>query len=611
MYTGTCLDNLVFRVDMTASRTNLRSVGTRVWLVVATTTALALAVTTAPRAAHAQALQFNHTSASRSTQPLTVRIENIRTSSMGWRKCSPAFTSRTPAVTWTLTERMEMRVHIDGTASGVIVLPDRSYVCANEHRSFWLRSWPAGPYKLYLTSSSNAAQAVIRFDNSNLEKQQLAQTMAALPEVELGSVAHNPQFTSLRATFAVEAGNAGSTCAKAGQRVMALARLRVDRTSHWFIDIDRTDGRSTVAPDHELFVLTSDAHCIDPAMAREIPAGSHTLWTVVDEAATPPSYNLEIDDRDAPLAFGDARKKPAGALDYPLVVDGKVRTAQRWFARPHACGGSPRDPDFYITTDKPLQRVTLSLLWSRAHPKLHIYGPIEHASPTSEVSCNTSDHVIDTFDGTYAVWVGGDGSGTPFHVLIRRDGTKIDPMTTLVDPPDDLDVAERAIRNHYPYSAPKALEDWTKLFTTAPDQLFIYTRNDVDLGDQKLAAGEPLLVASASGDITVAFRDDGTQVRLDSRFVTPRRPPTVSLPTVARAPKLDRPEDLAAAIAIAGSEDARAIAAYRAIETKQSDNAKLVDAARTKLLKELDITRRKRFKLHLIAVRKRFNLSNS
>jgi hypothetical protein len=331
-------------------------------------------------------------------------------------------------------------------------------VCANDKKSFWLRNWPVGAYKLFLTSPNNAARAVVHFDNPNLEKQQLTTAIASLPEITLGSAAHNPQFSSIPATFAVDAANAGSTCAKSGQRVMPLARVKVDRASRWFIDLD--------AADHgQLFVLTSDGHCIDPRTARDVPAGNHTLWSIVDDNAIPASFPLEIDDRGSPLAFGDATKKPVGSLDYPLVVDGKLRTGQRWFARVGACGGAAREPDFYLTTDKPLQKVTLSLLWSRAHPKLHIYGPIEHAQPTAEPSCNTSDHVIDTLDGTYAVWVGGEAANTPYHVLVRRDGTKIDPMTTLVDPPRDLELPDRALKNHYPYFAARSLDDWTKLFT--------------------------------------------------------------------------------------------------------------------------------------------------
>ncbi|HEV7558399.1 MAG TPA: hypothetical protein VGO00_23175 [Kofleriaceae bacterium] len=559
---------------------------------------LFVAVTTAS----AGPLRFSRTSVSHTTPPMSIRIENVRTTAMGWRKCTAAFTTRAPALTWEIDERMEMRIDLQdqngamAQSSGVIVLPDKSYVCASDKKSFWLRNWPAGVYKLFLTSPNSAAFAVVHFDNPLLEKQQMTTAVSSLPEIVLGPTARNPQFTSVPATFAIDAANAGATCAKSG-RVMALARVRVDKPSRWFIDLDH-------AAAHGLFVLTADKHCIDPRTARDIPAGNHTLWTVVEDGTAPSSFALEIDDRNAPLSFGDAVKKPVGALDYPLVVDGKVRASQRWFARAGACAGAARDPDFYLVTDKPLQKVTLSLLWSRAHPKLHVFGPIDRAQPAAEPSCDSSDHTIDVLDGTYAVWVGADSAaGTPFHVLVRRDGTKLDPMTTLVDPPTDLGLADRALNNHYPYFQGKALDDWTKLFTTAPDQLFVYTRNDVDLGDDKLAAGEPLLVASSKGDVTVAYRDDGIQVHLDTRFVTTQKPVAITLPTIARTPKLD---DLGAAIAVAGPEDAKSIADYRAVEAKH-DAAKLA-AAKAKLLKDLDTTRRHRYKQHLIAVRKRFGL---
>ena len=281
----------------------------------------------AAASASAEPLRFSHTSVSHTTPPISIRIENVRTTAMGWRKCTVAFTTRAPALTWDLDERMEMRIDLqdqNGAAaqsSGVIVLPDKSYVCASEKKSFFLRNWPVGQYKLFLTSPNSAASAVVHFDNPKLEKQQMSTAVSNLPEIVLGSAVKNPQFTSVPATFAIDAANAGATCAKSG-RVMALARLRVDKPSRWFIDLDQGTA-------HGLFVLTSDQHCIDPRTARELPAGNHTLWSVVEDAGAPASFAIEIDDRNAPLSFGDAVKKPVGALDYPLVVDGKARAGQR------------------------------------------------------------------------------------------------------------------------------------------------------------------------------------------------------------------------------------------------------------------------------------------
>jgi len=557
--------------------------------------------------AHADGLRFGRTSIAHTTQPLTARTESLTAFAMGWRRCDPGGaqqTTRAPILTWDVAEPMELRIRLEddrgnpATSGGVIMLPDRSYVCANDKKQFWLRSWPAGRYSLWLTASAREVSAIVRFDNPTLEKQQLQTAIANLPVLALGGAATNPRFASVPATFAVDAENAGATCAKAGQRVMPLATLRTERAGRWYIGIDPP------LADRELFVLTADRRCVDPRTARDLAAGTHTLWTIVQPSVAPPSFALELDDRSAPLAFGDATKRTAGALDYPLVIDGKVRAGERWYARSAGCTAS-RAPDFYLVADKPGQKVTVSLLGSHAKQKLHVFGPLERAQPTTAPICGKADHTFETFDGTYAVWVGGDGAaGSPYHVLVRRDGTKIDPLTPLVDPPADLSIADRALHNHYPYFQGKTLDDWTKLFTTAPSQLFVYTKNDVDLGDQKLLAGEPLLIESARGDATIAHRDDGTVVRLDTRSLTRDKPAAIGLPTIARPPKLDALDD---AIKAAGPEDAKPIADYRALEAKTHD-AKKLDPAKAKLVKDLETSRRKRYKLHLIAVRKRFGL---
>jgi hypothetical protein len=565
---------------------------------------VSLSILAAAASAHADALRFGHTSVAFTTQPLTAQTQGVTAFAMGWRKCDPGnsqFTTRTPLLAWDVTEQMELRIRLEdehgnrATVGGVVLLPNGSYVCAGDKKEFWLRNWPQGNYRLFLLGSARDVSAIVRFDNPALEKQQLTTAVANLPALALGG-ATNPQFQTVNATFAVDSENAGATCAKAGQRVMPLASLRVERAGRWYVGIDPPGDR-------ELFVVTADHRCVDPRNAPELAAGTHTLWTIVQPNVTPPSFALEIDDRGAALAFGDATKRPVGALDYPLVIDGKVRSSERWSARGAGCNAA-RTPDFYLVTDKPLAKVTVSLLWSHTKQRMHLYGPVERANASAAPICSKTEHTFDTLDGTYAVWVGDAPAGSTYHVYLHRDGTKLDPLTTLVDPPADLTIPDRALKNHYPYFQGKTLDEWTKIFTTAPGQLFVYTRNEIDLGDQKLLAGEPLLVQSAKGDVAVAYRDDGVVVRVDTRSLTKDKPAAINLPTIARSPKLD---DIADAIKAADPEDAKPIADYRALEAKLKDPKKL-DGAKAKLLAALDTTRRHRYKQHLIAVRKRFGL---
>src|SRR5262249_29305958 len=148
--------------------------------------------------AHADALRFGRTSISHTTQPLTVHTESVTANAMGWRKCDPGasqLTTRAPALSWDVTEQMELRIRLEDDRGspapfgGVIALPHRSYVCANDKKQFWLRNWPRGNYRMWLIGSARDLTAVVHFDNPALEKQQLATATGALPLVVLGGAA--------------------------------------------------------------------------------------------------------------------------------------------------------------------------------------------------------------------------------------------------------------------------------------------------------------------------------------------------------------------------------------------------------------------------------------
>ena len=339
---------------------------------------------------------------------------------------------------------------------------------------------------------------------------------------------------------------------------MPLARIVVDKPGQWFASLGRD-------PD----VATSRPPTVTGAPLREYRTICRPAHTCCGPSCRPShlrsrTYPLELDDRAAPLAFPDARKQFATSLDDPLVVDGKVRAAESWGHR-GACRGAARAPDFYLTSVQPLQKVTVSLLWARAPQKLFVYGPIEHATATSVPQCGEREggHSFDVFEGSYAVWVGGDdaAASTDYHVLVMRAGTKVDPMSTLVPVPTELALADRAVAHHYPYFRGAKLDEWTKMFTTAPEQLFAYTRADID--KDKIPAGEPLLVQFSNEQRTAVYRDDGTSVQIDTRLLTTTRPDKIVLPTAPRVPQVT---SLDQAIDRAGPEDDKAIAAYRKLD---------------------------------------------
>jgi hypothetical protein len=376
------------------------------------------------------------------------------------------------------------------------------------------------------------------------------------------------------------------------------------------------------------------------------------LWTVVPREQPPARYPLEIDDRRAALALPPAALREAGALDAPLVVDGVVRPAERWYQRDGACRGAARAPDFYLRATQPHQQVTLSLLWSPVRQRVHVFGPLERIDASSDPRCagdHDDEHRFDVLEGTYAVWIGGPeaAAGSAYHLLILKEGVTVDPLTTLAPIPEQLDVAARAYRNHYPYFRAQRIADWTALWTTVPDRLFVYTRTAVTVDGDELPAGEPLLVSAGGGSTVNGVRYDGSSVRVDARLITTERPAAVVLPA---RPALPNVESLSRARDLAGPGDQPAIAKHAAQARKfdtcfgdymakhdptwghghdvyrisgsrvvnvgdqvaaaagRKCGEKKLEAAERALMKQLEKTRTARYVAHLAAVRERFGI---
>ena len=478
------------------------------------------------------------------TAVLKARVDNVRVYDMGYRTCDPgggAFTTRQPILTWDLTEAMPLRIRLENAigdqagVGGVIALPDGSYVCEDRHDQFFLKQWPKGHYKLFLYGQSIGVSARVRFEDPGRSAGDLSGALGKLPTLTLGAAgAVNPAWPTLPATVAIDAGDAGPTCAHGRERVMPLAKLHVTRASRWYL----ASGRQ------KLFVITDQKKCVDPTDGGTLPAGDHTLWAIVPDAGGPARYPFEIDDRAAPLVFAEARHQEVGALDAPLVVSGTVRPAERWFSRSFSCRGAARAPDLYLHTDQPLQKVEVQLLWSHVPERVHVFGPIEKVNANSRPRCGERGHDAHRFDileGTYAVWIGGaaGAAGHDYHLLVTRDGIKLDPMATLAPIPTELSLADRAIKHHYPYFRGRRLADWTAMFTTAPDRLFVYPRAEVEDGGRTVPAGEPLLVNWSNDTRTDAFRWDGTSVAIDTRLIGADRPARIALPTKAPVPAAD------------------------------------------------------------------------
>ncbi len=584
------------------------------------------------------------------TQELKVRVDDHAYVSDRWPTCAAggaSYTTKAPALTFDLEAPMDLRIRLDArdarfpaNGGAVVVFPDGRYLCESNANELVVASWPRGHYELYLTGSSFELAATLRFEQPDRAAAVTAAAVKAMPHVELGaSGVLNPRYQVVPRTPSVDATDAGPTCAKRRERVMPLAWLDVARAAPWWV----------AAGDHALFVITDAGACVTPDGAV-LPVGHHQLWARVPADATPPAtFELELDDRAAPPVFAPAAIREVGPVTEPLVIAGTVRPAERWSSRQDACRGAARAPDFYLHSDRPLQRVSLSLLWSHAPARLHIYGPLERAQDTHLRCGDEGDddaHEFELFEGTYAIWVGG-AAGSPYHLLVNRDGVVIDPMTALAPVPDTLTIPDRAIAHHYPYFKGDKLAAWTALFTAAPERLFVYPRAAITADDVTVPEAEPLLVSRATDRQVHAIRHDGGFVTLDARLVTDVKPATVVLPTTIAAPAAD---SVSRARDLAGPEDAKALAAFHALDTKFSGcmgdylaahdptwghhaevyrisgnnvvnvsdqvaragerrcGASKLAAAEQALLKNLAKTRTARWNAHLAAVRKRFGM---
>lgn len=588
------------------------------------------------------------------TQEFSIRVDTkYRVNDMGFQACkSSGFSQKDPVLEWDLTEdfpelnvRLEDRAGGQAGSGGIVVMPNGGYLCSTKG-DIYFKNWPKGHYKLYLHSISIGASAIVRFEIPSRSKDAVTTALAALPTFTVGQESgENPRYFAFKPTAKAEAADAGIGCVKARDQIMPLARINVTKSARYFLGTGKD----------RLFIVTADNKCAEPSDSPDLAVGVHTLWAVVPRDGTINAAELEIDDRSRPLAWRNVESKAAGALDAPLVISGKQRAAEKWASRDRLCRKAAREPDFYFTSDRPLQKVELSILWSKQRQVLHVFGPLETVKPTSSPWCDEegrggTQQSFDIFEGTYAVWVGGEATsvGSDYHVLLRRKDVEIAPLTSLAPIPDELEMHERALRNHYPYFNSDGLKSWEAIFAAAPDRLFVYARADVDEGPTKLRAGEPLLVQFSGNDRSAVWRYNGKNASVKTQLLTTARPEKIWLPERAEIPDA---RDLGDYMRDAGPEDQKDIDTYNKLDSKYtgcvgsymakndptwghghevykiSGNGKVsnvsdeyfrtaakkcgeskVEAAAKALMKKLAKTRDARYKAHLAAARKRFGL---
>lgn len=587
------------------------------------------------------------------TAEIQLQTEDVRIPDLGYRKCGSSHTTKMPALTWEFKSPMSELVVSVETREGaqsrqdfVVVLPNGSFLCSQKGSRVYFKNWPAGQYKMWMFGRSRSVGGVVAFEDPSRSKGDVKNALGTLPTIDFSADGPNPRFTTVKPTRMALASDLGIGCgAKRGERIMPLARLKVTRTSTYYVGIA---NKAT-------FIATADRKC--GARQTQLGPGVHTLWLRVPHGEKLGDMALETDDIKRSRAFGDRPKRVVTALDQPMVIPGKLRPSEWWGSRSGNCRGAARDPDFLLVSNKPLQDVTMSLLWGRKPQHLHVYGPLEEKNADSNPRCSAqgyranNTHQFDVFEGTYAVWVGdgqrADGVGSDYRVLLRRDHVAINPLTAFAPVPAQIDMHERAYRNHYPFftGTPK---NWELLFTRAPRQLFVFARVEIRQRQTHVRAGEPLVVGSWGRDMAWVRHHDGSRSRVKTKLLTSTWPSSLWLPT---KPTFKKTPNLKTAIRYSGPEDRKAIAAYEKVEARyvkcfgrymekhdptwgknhevykidrrgkvenvgdeiaaradRKCGANALTRAENKLLQRLDATRRKRLVGHLRAIRARFGL---
>lgn len=513
-------------------------------------TVVATAAVMAPGLASADPLRLDAQLQARVTPLIVVKKDPKVYTSQFAPKCGGGeTTSRAPALTFDVTEPMpDLRVRLvderghAADASPIIVAPDHTYFCSDDHGVIHAHDWKPGTYAVYFYHS-NDLTAAVSFDNPTRLLADVTRARDAFAPIVLDGTGLNPRSVAVKAGPSIARADSHVGCEMPStSRVAPIAVLDVERPGRYQLAMPSTD----------LAITDAAGHCVDGRNGeRELRAGAHTVWAILADGDAPPT-TLALYDRTRAMTFPDAPVQELGALDEPAVVHTTVRAGERW-PLGEVCGGVARAPDFYVHAAAPVDQVAVQALFSRGGQQVDVFGPIEDAGNATEMRCGASS--VGLVKGTLAVWVTGD-VGADANVLFHRADATVDKYATFVPPPDGLTIAQRAIQLHYPFFAGQRDPlGWQALFATAPEHLFVYAAAAIHAQGAEVAAGEPLLVDKSHAFI----RYNGLSFTAADAMITTTRPATVVLPAQPDLPAID---DVDTALDNAGAEDKPTIDAY-------------------------------------------------
>ncbi|MDF1564719.1 MAG: hypothetical protein P1V51_16885 [Deltaproteobacteria bacterium] len=499
------------------------------------------------------------------SEVIKVKMDRVYMSDAGFSKCGNYFTTKEPAFTFELTEKFtDLNLYFT-TPSVVVVFPNGAYACSNQG-NFLFPEWPAGTYKVFYHSSAIGASSPVRIEQPQRIKREVFEAFGKTPQIVFDeSATTNPQFVELPPTPGAMARELEFGCAKTGTTtVRPLARIEV-----------KTQGLYRLVVPGAPLMVASPTGCVQEESYRRnntmyntqysLAPGSYSLWTHVEEE--PRTLTLQAGDDQRPLLFGEAEVKELGGLAEPMLISGTTRPGERWPSRRNACTGRSvaRAPDFYFQTTEPLPQVELSLFRNREKVAFRLYGPMDSVKPYSQMICDETRRTFGTLDGKYAVWLAAapKAEASSYDLLVMRKDLKVDPMQTLKPIPETLEtIGERVVSDHYPFFGRMS---HAYLFPKAPDRLFVYAAAAFPSGEQKVLAGEPLLVlGDRNGKLQLA-RYDGAEVQATPDQLVVEKPAKLALP---RKPAFQPAKDYDGAWKLVGPPDQKIVDRMNAVANK-------------------------------------------
>ncbi len=288
------------------------------------------------------------------------------------------------------------------------------------------------------------------------------------------------------------------------------------------------------------------------------------------------TFQIELYDPQTPAPWGTKAKKLSLAkkLDKPLFVDVTLQQARQVLREEHAGRGCrlplPAEPDLVLSLERPIPGLVVRPLYTPAQLALRVQPPGKQYRAGNRWCSGFRREVVPTGyapdwespvelhlsgqeEGDYALSLGTAQADEAAKVtlMIFDASTRFDPLA-LVPPRGPLELPQRQLALHYPqldtreltYASREKAQLTAKLFATAPRELFVFPKADLDeemaalrsAGIEKqsgLKKNEPLLLLSL-GDRAEVVTADGVRYSLKASYIRPAPEGAIAIPSTPR-----------------------------------------------------------------------------